>query len=191
MSATFKIVGVPEADNFKVAEEFPFYTDRMIIGGDGKKKRYKRGVEKALRHMLKTPDGNADDFFELISLINDMLHLDPKRRITADEALRHPYMLNHEANMENDRFRRQYVKDWLTLKENILSKGSKTSKHYAFVENICSTNQNQDQNLESSADLKRKAYSMGNSFSGGEDELYNLEEIIGASSLKKSRFMEE
>mmetsp|Transcript_29350 Transcript_29350/g.60883 ORF Transcript_29350/g.60883 Transcript_29350/m.60883 type:complete len:2232 (+) Transcript_29350:358-7053(+) len=189
MSATFKIVGVPEADNFKVAEEFPFYTDRMIIGGDGKKKRYKRGVEKALRHMLKTPNGSADDFFELISLIDDMLHLDPKRRITADKALRHPYMLNHEANMENDRFRRQYVKDWLTLKENILSKGSKTSKHYAFIETTCSTNQNQ--NLGSSADLKRKAYSIGNSFAGGEDELYNLEEIIGASSLKKSRFMEE
>ena len=194
MSSTFKVVGVPEENDFLDSKEFPFYTDRMIIGGDGKKKRYRRGVEKALCHMLKTRDGNADDYSGLISLIDGMLHLDPKERISADEALGHQYMLNHSANIEKEEFHRQYVMDWLALKENVLSKGtsSKYGKHHSYVGSETSTPPSQTSQAHGNGEeLKRKAFLIGASSGGGEDDLYNLDDIIGATSSKKSKFSGE
>mmetsp|Transcript_41576 Transcript_41576/g.88584 ORF Transcript_41576/g.88584 Transcript_41576/m.88584 type:complete len:700 (-) Transcript_41576:196-2295(-) len=144
MTQVFKIVGVPSEGNYERAKKFPFYSSNMyVIGDEGKKKKYSRGVEKALRHMLRAfiagtsgsdqhhqPQAqqplNEECFSGLISLIDGLLHLDPERRMTADEALNHQYMVNHAAHVERPEFRKDYVRDWLNLKENVLAKGKRS-----------------------------------------------------------------
>jgi histone-lysine N-methyltransferase SETD2 len=129
MTQVFKIVGVPDRDNYAQAKEFPFYSNNMfVIGDEGKKKKYNRGVEKALRALLKA-DGSAEtEYASLISFIDGLLHLDPKKRMTADEALRHQYVMSHSVDIERKEFCQNYVKDWRDLKENVLTrKTSKTS----------------------------------------------------------------
>merc|ERR1712183_375512 len=127
MTQVFKIVGVPDRGNYEQAKRFPFYSSSMyVIGDEGRKKKYSRGVEKALRHMMRAASGGdsvPEELDGLISLIDDLLHLDPKKRMTADEALRHRYLVDHAVRVERPEYRERYVRDWLDLKENVLSKG--------------------------------------------------------------------
>jgi len=211
MTQVFKIVGVPEKDNYERAKRFPFYSNNMyVIGEEGKKKKYSRGVEKALRHMLIhfgesiSKDTDSDiatsrDFAGLISLIDGLLHLDPKRRMTADEALRHQYMMNHVAKEERQEFRANYVKDWLDLKENVLTKGkSKKSNSKSSFSRFAAAaagtrTEEQQRNLSNpmnggrieNEELKRKAFLIGASSSvDGGDDLYNLDDLLGGSSKR-------
>ncbi|KAL7506486.1 hypothetical protein ACHAXN_004987 [Cyclotella atomus] len=181
MTQVFKIVGVPTEDNYPDAKRFPFYSNNMyVIGDDNKKKRYPRGVVKALRHMLKPFEGaNIDDYSDLISLLDGILHLDPKERLTADEALRHSYMARHSAHVQDQEFRQSYVKDWLQLKENVLTKGnsSTTNKNGGYGDLAKARNGNGG---SATKDSKRKA------FGDDEDDLYNLDDII-RSSPKRSK----
>lgn len=126
MTQVFKIVGIPDIDNYEEAKEFPFYSSNMfVIGDEGKMKKYPRGVEKALHALLGANGNNAkDDFASLFSLIDSLLHLDPTKRMTANEALRHQYMMNHSAHIESQEFCHKYVHDWLDLKENVLMRKS-------------------------------------------------------------------
>jgi len=210
MTQVFKIVGVPEKDNYERAKRFPFYSNNMyVIGDEGKKKKYSRGVEKALRHMLRAfGSDHEEDFSGLRSLIDGLLHLDPKKRMTADEALRHQYMMNHSAHVERQEFRQNYVKDWLDLKENVLTKGksSKSTIRDSFGGGGGGKSRSMEQQKSETTppmnggggsaekELKRKAFLIGASSSGGGvddgDDLYNLDDLLGPSSSKKPKFSE-
>jgi serine/threonine protein kinase len=173
MTQVFKIVGVPTEENYPEAKRFPFYSNNMyVIGEDNKKKRYPRGVVKALRSLLKPFDDKIDDYSDLMSLLDGILHLDPKQRMTADEALRHSYMARHLSLVQDQEFRQCYVKDWLELKENILTKGGKASS----------------QNSRNGAkDVKRKAVSFGEPPSHMDDDLYNIDDNNLSSSSKRQK----
>jgi serine/threonine protein kinase len=198
MTQVFKIVGVPGKDNYDDAKKFPFHSNNMyVIGDEGKKKKYPRAVEKAVRHMLGVFGSNLDaEFSGLISLIDGLLHLDPKRRMTADEALGHQFMRNYSMQVERQDFRQKYVKDWLELKENVLTKGqsSKSSirdrfavgKKRAKAGTSESTNHNGG---SAEKELKRKAFLIGASSGADGDDLYNLDDLL--SSSKKPKFSEK
>eukprot|EP00956_Cyclotella_meneghiniana_P044340 scaffold313154_cov96-Cyclotella_meneghiniana.AAC.3 len=173
MTQVFKIVGVPTEENYPEAKRFPFYSNNMyVIGEDNKKKRYPRGVVKALRSLLKPFDDKIDDYSDLMSLLDGILHLDPKQRMTADEALRHSYMARHLSLVQDQEFRQCYVKDWLELKENILTKGGKASS----------------QNSRNGAkDVKRKAVSFGEPPSHMDNDLYNIDDNNLSSSSKRQK----
>ncbi|KAL3803540.1 hypothetical protein HJC23_014088 [Cyclotella cryptica] len=180
MTQVFKIVGVPSEDNFPDAKRFPFYSSNMyVIGEDNKKKKYSRGVEKAIRHMLKSfESGNIGDYSGFISLLDGVLHLDPKQRMTAAQALQHPFMVHHAAHVQDQEFRQSYVKDWLELKEHVLTRG-KSSKagengHYVGI----GLSQNGNSGVKES---KRKAFIFEASSGDLDDDLYNLDDILGSS----------
>ena len=195
MTQVFKIVGVPDRDNYERAKKFPFYSNNMyVIGEEGKKKKYTRGVEKALRHMLRAfgNDHVESDFSGLRSLIDGLLHLDPTKRMTAEEALRHPYMMNHSVQTERPEYCQSYVKDWLDLKENVLTKGKSTKSHVreSFAGRT-SPIQQLSEAVPSAAigsaekELKRKAFLIGASSGTDGDDLYNLDDLLGSSSSSK------
>ncbi|EEC43201.1 predicted protein, partial [Phaeodactylum tricornutum CCAP 1055/1] len=78
LTAQYKIVGTPSKKNFLEAAKFPYYFKPA--------KMYKRGVDRALGHMLKN---QGETHTKAINLIASMLHLDPSQRCTAAEALGH------------------------------------------------------------------------------------------------------
>jgi histone-lysine N-methyltransferase SETD2 len=185
MTQVFKIAGVPEKGNFEEAKKFPYYSLHMyVLGDEGKKKKYNRGVEKALRHMLKLSKDEEEDLAGLISLLDGLLHLDPKKRLTAEQALDHPYIRNHSAQIDRKEFQQKYVNDWLELKENVLTKG-KSSKSRRDNFGSSSRASEFDEPVESSEDLKRKALLMSaSSGTDGGDDLYDLGDLLGPSSKK-------
>jgi histone-lysine N-methyltransferase SETD2 len=189
MTQVFKIAGVPETGNFEDAKKFPYYSLHMyVLGDEGKRKKYNRGVEKALRHMLKLSKDTEEVFSGLVSLLDGLLHLDPKKRLTAEQALDHPYIRNHCAQIDRKEFQQNYVKDWLELKEVVLTNGkSSKSKHDSYG-SLGGDGINEP--VESPEDLKRKALLMSaSSGADGGDDLYDLGDLIEPSS-KKSKFSE-
>ncbi|KAL9184360.1 hypothetical protein ACHAXT_002446 [Thalassiosira profunda] len=171
MTQVFKIVGVPSADNYEEAKKFPFHSNNMyVIGEEGKKK-------------------NAEqEFSGLIGLIDGMLHLDPKRRMTADDALRHQYMVNHSMQIERPEFRQNYVTNWLDLKETVLTKGKspKSTLFDAFAQRPAEQIET-PVNGAAEKEMKRKAFLIGASAGADGDDLYNLDDILGSPDLKKPK----
>eukprot|EP00986_Skeletonema_menzelii_P017738 scaffold21562_cov253-Skeletonema_menzelii.AAC.1 len=182
MTQVFKIAGVPEKGNFEEAKKFPYYSVHMyVIGEEGKKKKYNRGVEKALRHMLKSSKDAEAEIAGLISLLDGLLHLDPKKRLTAEQALDHPYIRNYSAQIDRNDFQQKYVNDWLELKENVLTKGK--SKRGSIGSTFGGSVSKEP--AESSEDLKRKALLMSaSSGADGGDDLYDLGDLLEPSSKK-------
>jgi serine/threonine protein kinase len=177
MTQVFKIVGVPSEENYPEAKRFPFYSNNMyVIGDDNKKKKYARGVVKALRQiMLKSfDDDTIDGYSDLISLLDGILHLDPKQRMTADEALRHSYMARHSTSVEDQEFRQSYVRDWLELKENVLTKGKSLKNSKNESDGMIPPRNG------GSSESKRKASTLAG-LSTDMDDLYNLDDIMGSS----------
>jgi serine/threonine protein kinase len=180
MTQVFKIVGVPSDDNFPDAKRFPFYSSNMyVIGDDHKKKKYSRGVEKAVRHMLKSfENGNTDEYSGFVSLLDGVLHLDPKQRMTAAEALQHPFMVHHAAHVQDQAFRQSYVNDWLELKENVLTGGKSPNAGLNGNYGGMGLSLNGNYGVKES---KRKAFVFEASSGDLDDDLYNLDEILGSS----------
>jgi histone-lysine N-methyltransferase SETD2 len=175
MTQVFKIVGVPDRDNYEQAKKFPFYSNNMfVIGDDGRKKKYYRGVVKALRSLLNADGTSAEtESASLINLIDALLHLDPKKRMTADEALRHQYMTNHSVQIERQEFCQNFVKDWRALKENVLKRKSSKSS-ILEKRKFDHSGANGSASLEKAS--KRTVFFMDAASSGGEDgdDLYEF-----------------
>lgn len=151
--SVYKVVGTPSKDNYPEAAKLPHFTKPP--------KKYKRGVEKAICHMMTEIESRERE--GAIDLLGRMLHLDPMKRISAVDTLKHHYMLDYLENCNSDSFRREYVKDWLALKERLL-KQTKLEEDEA---------QTRARSLKRKADLIAASQAMDH-----EDELYDMDELV-------------
>jgi serine/threonine protein kinase len=164
LTSQYKIVGTPSTDNFEKATAYPYYTKPS--------KKYKRGVKKALEHLLKE---NTEKYKTVIDLISRMLHLDPQKRCTAVEALGHEYMSEYVENCQSDAFRKQYAVDWVNLKRRMLNNVmddhvGKSRKRDAMIRSVSTRRGDDDDN--------------------DDDDLYDMHDFLddSASSNKRVKF---
>jgi len=168
LSLQFKIVGTIAKDNFELGAKLPHYSKP--------RKKYARGVEKALNYMLKDDD-EIRKHAGAIDLLEKMIHLDPKKRITAEDALRHDYILGYVENCKSPLFWRKYVNDWIFLK-------SKTVRSTQSEEE---DEKPRERSLRKN--LKRKAITVDapTHLDDDEDGLYDMDELLGGSASKKQK----
>ena len=151
-----KVVGTPREDNFELLKKFPHFPKQS--------KKYKRGVEKALEHMLKD---EAAAHGKAVDLIARMLHLDPLQRCTAAQALGHEYMVEHAEKSNTPEFRKQFVSEWLAIKSIAMK---------------------QSQGPPVSSNTKRKAMLMASAADeDDDDDLYDVDDLLAEQSNKRSR----
>ncbi len=111
MRAIFKIVGSSSSNNYKEAQAYPFYDTCKTD------KKYKSGVGKAIRYMFKDSEATAESYSDLLQLLEKMLVLDPRKRISALDALEEPCMTDFINKTTTNKFRREFVGDWITMKD--------------------------------------------------------------------------
>ena len=162
LNSMYKVVGTPARKNFEGCARLPHYTKPP--------KKYKRGVEKAFQHILKE---DSKQHTSTIDLLSKMLHLDPNERITALDALQHRYILDYLEKSSSDRFRQQFVDDWISLKRKL-----KASSH--------------DHDGETQPRQRKRKTVMLDVSSDGDggsdpDELYDIDDIIDTGDVKKFR----
>jgi serine/threonine protein kinase len=163
LTSQYKIVGTPSTDNFANGVKYPHYSKPM--------KKYKRGVEKALEHLLKE---NTPQYQKAIDLISRMLHLDSKKRCTAVEALGHEYMSEYIENCQSDEFRKQFAVDWINLKRRVLhlpvdDPGEQSRKRDAMIRSVSTRATGGDEEED-------------------DDDLYNIDFLDNSSSSKRVKF---
>jgi serine/threonine protein kinase len=162
LTAQYKIVGTPSKKNFLEAAKFPYYFKPA--------KMYKRGVDRALGHMLKN---QGETHTKAINLIASMLHLDPSQRCTAAEALGHEWMIDFIEQSTTQIFRQRYVEDWVNLKARILQMGTngRTSD--------LARDSKRQQAMITAATWEGE---------GDEDDLYDMDDLLaGNGSAKKQK----
>ncbi len=160
MRAIFKIVGSSSSNNYKEAQQYPYYD---MCKTD---KKYKSGVDKALRYMFKDSEANADSYSCILQLLEKMLVLDPSKRITASDALMHLSMTDFIAQTTSDELRQQFVKDWMAMKatlssdddgnEEASSKSSRIKREFSQTLQNHTTDTKDDDDLYNMNDLEWK-----------------------------------
>lgn len=160
LTALYKMVGVPTKKLFKEAIKFPYFKKPSKV--------YQPGVAKALKHMLK--DELSAKYANAIDLIDKMLCLDPRQRVTAEMALQHKFMQDYVEQSSSPEFRKQFVNDWISLKR-------------------CSMRPNDE--MEKERGIKRKAMLMAaasNTSSANvkmeDDDLYDMDDLMEESEPK-------
>eukprot|EP00568_Trieres_chinensis_P016697 CAMPEP_0183320394 /NCGR_PEP_ID=MMETSP0160_2-20130417/66168_1 /TAXON_ID=2839 ORGANISM="Odontella Sinensis, Strain Grunow 1884" /NCGR_SAMPLE_ID=MMETSP0160_2 /ASSEMBLY_ACC=CAM_ASM_000250 /LENGTH=246 /DNA_ID=CAMNT_0025487081 /DNA_START=35 /DNA_END=772 /DNA_ORIENTATION=+ len=157
ISAAFKILGVPSPTNYEAAKKYPHYEELQ--------KPYKKGVEKAIRFMVKGSDLKISDYASVITLIEELLDLDPQKRMAAPEALKHDCMRNFVKDTKSECFRRRFVQEWTALRDCVLSEGDVGEKSH-----------------KESKEKKRKALLMEATAGDNDDDLYNMDDVLASSS---------
>jgi serine/threonine protein kinase len=158
LNSMYKVVGTPVRDNYEACVKYPYYARPP--------KKYKRDVAKALQHLLKE---ESEKHAGAVDLLSRMLHLDPSKRITAVEGLRHFYMQDYIENSNSDAFRSRFVQDWMSLKGKLIK----------------SSQSHDDKEREKERSLKRKAallQASGGAKDDQDDDLYNLDELFASSA---------
>lgn len=169
LSSMLKIVGTSSKENYPDASRFPHYPKLA--------KKYKRGVSKAIKHLLKGSD--VAPYEGAIDLIEAMLHLDPKKRITAREALKHEYMIQYLENCNTNSFRGQFVDDWMKVKRKLVS-SSRSEMDQATAK---------DKTLKRKAMLEAAKHLSTVEADEEVDDLYNIDDVLmsGNGSSKKQK----
>ena len=166
MRAIFKIVGSPSSTNYKDAQSFPHYDSCKTD------KKYKSGVDKALRYMFKDSEANADSYSCILQLLEKMLVLDPRKRMSALDALEHPSMTDFISQTTSEEFRQQFVQDWMTMRELLSSDESRGNNNNDDDVSMKDTSQTK----RSYTDLMESVMNGGSEKGGNtdDDDLYNL-----------------
>jgi hypothetical protein len=160
LTAMFKMIGTPSKENFPEAGKFPHYRKPP--------KKYLPGVSKALQTML---GDEAEKHAGAIDLIDKMLQLDPRKRITAVGALQHDFMQEYTEHCTSEKFRDDFVNDWMSQKNSLMRSNKNES----------------DEIKERERGIKRKAMLMAASNTPAEaedDDLYDMGDILGGSASK-------
>mmetsp|Transcript_1975 Transcript_1975/g.3592 ORF Transcript_1975/g.3592 Transcript_1975/m.3592 type:complete len:1815 (-) Transcript_1975:2526-7970(-) len=126
LRAIFKIVGIPGDNNYKEGTKFPHYQKCKP------EKKYKSDVGKALRFMLRESwKEQSHDYEPIISLLENILILDPRKRLSTADALEHSSMTNYVEKTMTGSFRQTFVKDWTEFKEYLRSDDENVSTNDA------------------------------------------------------------
>eukprot|EP00980_Cylindrotheca_fusiformis_P013148 scaffold3315_cov98-Cylindrotheca_fusiformis.AAC.2 len=157
LTAMYKIIGTPSSESLPEAVKFPNFRRPA--------KKYVPGVSKALQTMLGDEDREVTS---AIDLIDKMLQLDPRKRITAVGALQHEFMQDYTEQCTSQEYRDNFVNDWMSLK-NSLMRPNET-----------------DELKQRERGIKRKAMLMAASKTpaGGGDDLYDMDDLLGDPATK-------
>ena len=173
IGAMYKVIGSPGSTNFPDGKRFPHYERTKP------EKKYKRGVEKAFQYLLKDSGLDVEgDYPGALDLLEQMLHLDPAERITPTEALQHEFMAKHKDKIKSAEYRKQFVKDWMSLRDSVLldKDPSKTGKSPLNGRGLL-------QRSVGEKETKRKAMLLEATAGDGgdDDDLYNMDDILDDS----------
>jgi serine/threonine protein kinase len=184
--AIFKIVGTPSSSNYKEAQSYPYY-DKCKPD-----KKYKSGVDKALRYMFRDGNrSNVDDFSGILSLLEIMLNLDPRKRMSAAEALEHSSMTDFVSNTTTTEHRKKFAADWKVLKENLCAEEDAKTGNGSSNEN--DTGYIGSSSLSSSLGLSSMSYKRPASYldsklgQDDDDGLYDLGDVFGSGRKDDKR----
>lgn len=156
MTSIYKIVGTASKNNYPKILDFPYYNKP--------EKKYNPGnLEKAVRYSFKDKSSYVESLSGIIELLGKMLVLDPKKRISAADALKHSSMTEFLSRTNSDDFRNKFVEDWMSLKDYLSSK-----------------TKNPEKNTKRKHDEKERKDSF-------EDDLYKIDDGFDNPKTKRSK----
>jgi serine/threonine protein kinase len=169
LHAIFKISGSPSSTNFKDAQSFPYYKVCKT------EKKYKAGVGKAIKYMFKDdPEDSFEHFVPIVHLLEKMLVLDPKERISAVEALKEDIMIEYIKWTETPQYRAKFVTDWNNLRNILNEETSSNTK----------TSENNANGIKVEILQPKRTYHDANLGLPDEDGLYDMDDLIGMNSKR-------
>ena len=105
MGKISEILGLPKKEDWKLLPAMPEYPSLSTVSLHNPAVTKPKGLEKWYRDTVAQNNYNASTTSpgppppdEALGLLQDLLTYDPLRRLTAEQALKHPYFLGHEGN---------------------------------------------------------------------------------------------
>jgi serine/threonine protein kinase len=113
----FKVSGTPSSSNFPSAKKSPHF--KNLKDTMSKSKSYKHQIAKAMSKMLDD-ECLVREYSGALQLLDKILHLDPKLRISAADALKEKYMQDYAVSFRSfHNSRIQYAIDWRNLRRQL------------------------------------------------------------------------
>jgi serine/threonine protein kinase len=171
LSSQYKVVGTPGEKQFIEGKRFPYFIKHSL--------RYKRDVEKAFdTHFndITHLKGKTIEYSRAIDLISRMLHLDPKQRCTAAEALGHDYITGYIENCGSEAYRQKFAHDWVHLKSRMIQ----------ALDSDRRVNEADEINRKRTARMVAASKAKGDS-DNDIDGLYDIDELLMTSTTKKGK----